>query len=212
MEMETWAEYAKFFAALLAIVDPIGAIPIFIGLTTTQSSAERHRVGLLAAASVGLVLGGALVTGETLLRLFGITIASFRVGGGILLLLMAISMMHARVSPAKQVQQEAEEAVDRDSVAVVPLGIPLLAGPGAISTVILYAHRGASVMHYLILGLGILMVAAIVWASFRSAPFVASILGRTGINVVTRIMGLIMAAIGVEFIANGLKQLLPGLG
>ena len=206
-----WTEYAKFFAALLSIVNPVGSIPIFINLTMNQSPAERHRTGFLAAASVVLILGVVLVVGEPLLRFFGITISSFRVGGGILILLMSISMMNARLSAIKQTEEEAKAAAEKDSVAVVPLGIPLLAGPGAISTVMVYAHYDSSLMHYFILGAGILTVAGAVWISFRLAPYIASALGKTGINIVTRIMGLIMSAIGIEFIANGLKQLFPGL-
>lgn len=206
-----FAEYAKLLAGLVAVVNPVGAIPIFISLTTNQTAAQRLRTGTLAAAAIALVLWAALGIGEPLLGFFGISIASFRVAGGILILLMAISMMHAHVSHARQTNEEAEEAADKDSVAVVPLAIPLLAGPGAISTVILYGHRSASVAHYVLISVDILLVAAIAWICFRLAPLLSRWLGRTGINVVTRIMGLIIAAIGVEFITNGLKQLLPGL-
>ncbi len=209
--MIEWVEYAKFFAGLLSIVNPVGSIPIFINLTANQSPVERQRTGFLASVSVLLVLGVVLVVGETLLRFFGITIASFRVGGGILILLMSVSMMNARLSGVKQTEEEAQDAAAKDSIAVVPLGIPLLAGPGAISTVIVYAHYESSLMHYLFLGAEILGVAGAVWICFRLAPLIASKLGKTGINVVTRIMGLIMAAIGIEFIANGLKQLFPPL-
>lgn len=210
--MHEWTEYAKFFAGLLAIVNPIGAVPVFVSLTNNQTSSERARTALLAAASVGTVLLVGLFTGEAILRFFGISIASFRVGGGILILLIAISMMHARVSPAKQTEEEAQDAADKESVAVVPLAIPLLAGPGAISTTIMYAHRMPTRSHYAILGIEILLVALIVWCIFRLAPRLVDILGRIGINVLTRIMGLILAAIAVEFMANGLRQLLPGLG
>lgn len=209
--MDEWTEYAKFFAGLVGIVNPIGAVPIFINLTVNESPEERRRTARAAAIVVALVLLVALLTGEAVLRFFGITIASFRVGGGILILLMAMSMLHARVSPTTHTREEAEDAAERTSKAVVPLGMPLLAGPGAISTVILYAQRHASPRHYLILALEILMVAGAVWGGLRAAPFLAKMLSKTGINVVTRIMGLIMAAIGVEFIANGLKQLFPVL-
>ena len=209
--MEPWTEYAKFLAALLAIVNPIGAVPIFVEMTRNQSVSQRGHTARLAAGAAGLILIVVLFTGEALLHFFGITIASFRVGGGILILLMAISMLHGRISPAKQTEEEAQDTADKDSVAVVPLGMPLLAGPGAISTVILYAQRHSSPGHYLFLSTEILFVAAAIWISFRVAPYIASMLGKTGINIVTRIMGLIMAAIGVEFIANGLKQLFPVL-
>lgn len=209
--MQEWAEYAKFFAGLLAIVNPIGAIPVFIGLTDGQSRLQRHRTALLASTAVGAVLLVALFTGEAILGFFGITIASFRVGGGILILLIAVSMMHARLSPAKQTDEEAQDAAEKASVAVVPLAIPLLAGPGAISTIIVYAHRSSDPIHYSLLGIEIAVMALIVWAVFRLAPLLSQALGRTGINVLTRIMGLILAAIAVEFMANGLRQLLPGL-
>lgn len=206
-----WGEYAKFLAGLLAIVNPVGAVPIFVGLTGNQSRAERHRSSDYAAATVAVVLGLALLFGEALLRLFGISIASFRVAGGLLVLLIAISMLQARMSPAKQTQEEVREAAEKATVAVVPLGVPLLAGPGAMSTVILYAHRDGSALHYLLIAVEIVLVAAVVRAAFRLGPLILEHMGRTGINVLTRIMGLIMAAIGVEFIANGLRELLPGL-
>jgi len=108
--MVEWVEYAKFFAELLSIVNPIGSIPVFINLTANQAPAERNRTGLLAFLSVVLVLGIVLVAGEALLRFFGITVSSFRVGGGILILLMAISMMNAKLSPVKQTEEEARDA------------------------------------------------------------------------------------------------------
>ena len=207
--MGNWTEYAKFFAALVAIVNPIGCIPIFINLTADQSPAERNRSSRVAAYAAGAVLLVTLVSGETVLRFFGISIASFRVGGGILILLMALSMMHARVSPVKHTEEEARDSAEKENIAVVPIGIPILAGPGAISTVILYGHRHPSPEHALILGIEIVLVCLCIWLSCRTAPFLAKALGRTGINIVTRIMGLIMAAIGVEFIAYGLRQLFP---
>jgi multiple antibiotic resistance protein len=208
----TDVEYLKFFVSLLAIVNPIGAIPIFIGLTQQQDTQERWHTAAITATSVAVVLTVALLTGERILAFFGISFASFRVGGGILVLLIAISMLHARVSPAKQTEEEAQDAAEKEAVAVVPLGIPLLAGPGAISTIILYAQRGDEFYHYLFLEAVIILVALVVWISFRAAPRIAGVLGRTGINVVTRIMGLMMAAIAVEIMASGLRLLFPGLG
>jgi len=206
-----WNEYLKFFVALLSIVNPIGAVPLFISLTQAQSSEERAHTRLIAAVAVGSVLLVSLLAGEIFLEFFGISIASFRVGGGILVLLIAVSMMHARLSPSKQTEDEQRDAAEKQAIGVVPLAIPLLAGPGAISTAIVYAHRGASPIHYAMGTVDIVLLAAIVWLCFRLAPLVAKTLGVIGINIITRIMGLIIAAIGVEFIANGLKELLPGL-
>ncbi len=209
--MDNWIEYIKYFTGLLAIVNPIGAIPVFISLTKGQSILERKETAFLASITAGTVLIFALLTGEMLLHFFGITIASFRVGGGILIIIMSISMVHAQISPVKHTEEEAIDAAEREFVAIVPLGIPLLAGPGSISTVVLYAHIKSSLTHHILIGLEILIVTILIWLAFRSAHFVESLLGRTGINIVTRVMGLFMMAIGVEFITDGLKQLLPGL-
>lgn len=211
MESINVSEYLKFFAALMAIVNPVGAIPIFINMTADQDKHLRNRNGLMASISMGIILAVVLFSGEAILRFFGISVGSFRVGGGILILLMAISMLHARVSHVRQTEEEKRDSSERDSVAVVPLGTPLLAGPGAISTVILYAQRYNSVTHYLLL-LGIIIILIILTAlCFRLAPAISRMLGKTGINVVTRLMGLVMTAVGVEFIANGIKQLFPVL-
>lgn len=212
METGSLSEYLKFFAALFAIVDPVGAIPIFINLTADQTDATRSKTMLMSSVSMGLILITVLFSGEAILRIFGISEGSFRVGGGILILLMAISMLHARMSPVKQTAEEELDSTERASVAVVPLATPLLAGPGAISTVILYAQRYTSVAHYLYLFAVIVLLAGLTALAFRLAPTITRLLGKTGINVVTRLMGLIMTAVGVEFIANGLKQLFPVLG
>lgn len=209
--MLEWVQYAKFFAALLAIANPIGAIPVFIGLTEGMPAYRRHNTARMAATAVAIVLLVALFTGESILGFFGITIASFRVGGGILILLIAVSMMHAKISPAQQTDEEAQDAVAKESVAVVPLAIPLLAGPGAISTIIVNTARSHELAHRLMLGAEILLMAVLIWLVLSIAPLLARRLGRTGINVLTRIMGLILAAIAVEFMASGLRQLLPGL-
>lgn len=209
--MSELSEYLKFFAGLLAIVNPIGAIPIFLSLSSSQDKKTRNRTSAYAALTVMVVLCVALFMGEAILNFFGITIASFRVAGGILILLIAISMMHAKLSPAKQTEEETLDAAEKNSIAVVPLGLPLLAGPGAISTIILYAHRDATIFHYFIGIVEVIALALSVWISFRLAPGIGRVLGKTGINIITRIMGLIIAALGIEFITNGLKVLLPGL-
>ncbi|MBI4357135.1 MAG: YchE family NAAT transporter [Gammaproteobacteria bacterium] len=205
------AEYIKFFAALLAIVNPLGTIPIFLDLTLHQSTPLRRKTGSMATWTCALLLLFVLISGEFLLQVFGITIDSFRVAGGLLILLMAISMMQAHMSEVKQTPDEAQEATLKEQVGVIPLGIPLLAGPGAISTVILYTHRGHGLLHLLVLSLITLIVSFLVWLSFYMAPLAVKVLGQTGINIFTRMMGLIMAAVGIEFITNGLKQLFPGL-
>ncbi|MFZ1748064.1 MAG: MarC family protein, partial [Nitrospirales bacterium] len=135
----------------------------------------------------------------------------FRVGGGILILLMAVSMLHAQLSPTVQTKEEAEESDRKQDIAIVPLSTPLLAGPGGMSAVVLEAHKGSGMGHYGMISLAIILVGACVWTALHLAPWISQHLGKTGINIFTRIMGLILAAIAVEFIANGLKGLFPAL-
>lgn len=158
-----------------------------------------------------LVLITAMFLGEVVLHSFGIRMASFRAGGGILILLMAIAMLQARPSPTRHTGEESKEAAVRDEVAVVPLGIPLVAGPGAISTVIIYADQATTWFDMAMLLLTVLCVAGSVWIALRLSDRSRIILGMTGINIVTRLLGLILAAVGVEFLAEGLTQLLLGL-
>lgn len=208
----SYVDYIKIFVGLLAIVNPIGAVPLFISITSDETNAERRVTARTVAIGTSIILLTALFAGEELLFFFGITVDSFRVGGGILLLLMAIAMLHGKTSQVKQTSEELDESIAKENVAIVPLAMPLLAGPGAISAVILAAHRGTGLAHYALLSTAIIVLGGLVWVALRLAPLMARRLGATGINVFTRIMGLILAAISVEFIANGLKGLFPVLG
>ncbi len=211
--MLEFTEYTKIFIALLAIVNPIGAIPIVIALTADASEEEFKRTAKATVISVLVILVTALLTGEFLLGFFGISINSFRVAGGILLLLMAISMLHARHSAISFSKEEADHdrSDNRESVAVVPISMPLLAGPGAISTVILYTHKSHAPLHYLFMGLDILLIGLVLWLAFLAIPWISRHTSQTGINIFSRVMGLILAAIAVEFIAGGMKGLFPVL-
>ena len=210
--MLEYTEYTKFLIGLLAIVNPLGAVPIFVALTSGAPVSERKKIGKIVVTAVMIILFVALLLGDHLLQFFGITIHSFSVGGGILILIMAISMLQARLSPFVQTPEEAREGESKESVAVVPLAMPLLAGPGAISTIILYAHKHTGVSHYLALALGILIVGFLLWVVLQLVPWISRHVSQTGINIFTRIMGLVLAAIAIEFVASGLKGLFPALG
>lgn len=205
--MLAWNEYVQIVIALIVIIDPLGAIPIFISLTAAQKDAQRKRTAYVASLSVAIILVVSCFIGEWILKLFGISIASFRIGGGVLLLLMSIAMMNAKISQAKRTDSEEEEARGKENVAVVPLAIPLLAGPGAISLVIIYADKITGVVNTGFLVLSCIVAAALMWGALRLAVPISKLLGQTGINIATRIMGLIMAAISIEFIASGYKVL-----
>ena len=207
--MHDYTEYTKLLITLLAIVNPLGAVPIFVALTSGSAEAERKKIAKIVVVAVLTILYAALLFGDWLLNFFGITIHSFSVGGGILILLMAISMLQARISPVAQTADEAREGESKESVAVVPLAMPLLAGPGAISTIILNAHKDSGVSHYLSIGVDILILGVLLWAVFQLVPWISRHISQTGINIFTR---MILAAIAVEFIATGVKGLFPELG
>ena len=209
--MENWSEYTRFFTALLVILDPFMAIPILLTLTRGFTPAERNRVVRTAALTVAAVLVVMALLGETLLHWLGTSLGSFRVGGGIVLFMMALAMLQAQVDRVRTSPSEEQSAAGRASVAVVPIAIPLLAGPGAMSTVIIAMHRSNAPYHSaMIIGI-ILLIALVLWLVLRLARPIGEMLGDNGLNVLNRIFGLILAAIAVEVTANGLKQLFPAL-
>jgi multiple antibiotic resistance protein len=206
-----WSSLIKTGIALFAIVNPVGSVPIFLSATNGWSDADRAHTVRTVALTVFMVLVAAIFLGDLILHFFGISIASFQVGGGILLLLMAISMMHAHQSGFRQTPEEIQAASEREAVAVVPLSIPLLAGPGAISSMIIAAEQSGGLWGHVLLVLPVTVVSLLVWLILMLSVSIAHQLGTIGINVVTRLMGLILAAMAVEFIARGLGSLFPGL-
>jgi multiple antibiotic resistance protein len=203
------SEYVKIFIAILAILNPFGVLPLFLSLTGASPEAERKKIARTVGLSVAGVLALTALVGDTVLRLFGISIASFQVGGSILLLLMAVSMMFAKDSKGTD---ESPAVPDLRSVAVVPLSVPLLAGPGSISTIIIYANLAASPLHIGLIILCIAVASFATWVILRLATGIGRIIGPLGLSIVSRIMGLLLASIAVEFFAKGIVKLLPGLG
>lgn len=207
--MEYWSEYTRFFTALLVILDPFAVIPIFISLTLGYSSEERSRAVTLAAITVAVVLCLAAMFGEAMLTLLGTSLPSFRVGGGIVLLLMALTMLRAQVDQMRATPAEKAEAEGRENIAVVPIAIPLLAGPGAISTVIIEMHRPGAEPHLVWVVLIIMLCTLLLWGVLRLATPIGRVLGPIGLNILNRLFGLILTAIAVEVMANGLRDLFP---
>ena len=158
--MEHWTEYTRFFIALFVILDPFAAVPIFLVLTKNYSTDERRRIAKITSLSVLVVLVAVALTGDALLHVMGTSLASFRVGGGIVLLLMALAMLRAQSDMVRTTPAEEAEAEDKQSIAVVPLAIPLLAGPGAISTVIIQMQRSDTRYH------GLLVILVLHWCAF----------------------------------------------
>lgn len=210
MALAAFSEYLRFTVTLTAVLDPFLAVPIFVGLTLRRSPAGRAQLARAVTLTVFLVLVGAAVFGEPALELLGTSLAAFRVGGGLVLLLMSLAMLSAQVGSLRQSEAEAAELESRDVSGVVPLAVPLLAGPGAISTTIIAAQAGGAAHVMLIIGC-VGLVCALLWSMLALAQVIGRRMGTTGLNIATRILGLLLAAIAIETMALGLKGLFPGL-
>jgi multiple antibiotic resistance protein len=206
----TWSEYLQKVIGAFAIVNPFSTIPVFIGLTAHYSAYERKMVARSTATSVFIILVIAFFIGGILLEFFSISVASFRVAGGILILMTAFSMLQGRLSATKQTSDEASEAQEKEHIAVIPLALPLLAGPGSISLVIIASANSQTTMD-VIASVGALFVIAILtWLILNGGVKIAEKLGITGMKIMTRLMGLILASIAIEFIVAGLGEKFPG--
>ncbi|MGH8674295.1 MAG: MarC family protein, partial [Burkholderiales bacterium] len=193
-----------------AVLDPFLAVPIFLALTASRGQAERLRLVNVVTVTVFAVLAGSALCGEQLLVLVGASLPAFRVGGGLVLLLMALAMLNAQAGGVRQSQDEAKELQSGELSGVVPLAVPLLAGPGAISTTIIAAQAGGAA-HFAAILACILAVCALTWITLRLAGPIGAKLGTTGLNIATRLLGLLLAALAIQTMAEGLRQLFPGL-
>jgi multiple antibiotic resistance protein len=209
--MSDFVAFSKTVVSLFVIVDPIGTIPIFLSATEKYTPERRIQEARAAAMTAFLILTATALVGEKTLKLFGVSLASFSVGSGLLLLMLAVSMLQARTSLLRQTPEEAEEALERDALGAVPFGVPLLAGPGAISNVMVSVHRHPGGWGLFLVLVAVIIVSVAVWVSFVFALPISEYLGHMGIHVLTRLMGLILAALAVELMAQGLIILFPRL-
>jgi multiple antibiotic resistance protein len=201
----------KPLVTLLAIVNPLAIVPFFIHYTQGFTRKQRQRTVNVAALSAFAVIAICALIGLQILEFFGISLASFQVGGGLLLMTSAMSMLNAQPAEAKVTQEEIDDGSARASVAVVPLTIPLLTGPATMSTVVIYADQAKTFFqHAALVGYGVVIALATA-VCFTLAQPISRFLGQTGINVMTRLMGLILAALSVEVMATGLMKLFPAL-
>lgn len=203
----------KPLIALLAIVNPIGVIPFFIHFTQGFTREQRLRTSRVAAVAAFVVIAVSALAGLRIIEFFGISLASFQVGGGLLLLMSSLQMLNAQPAEARRddLAEGGDKADAGASIAIVPLTIPLLTGPATISTMIIYANK---THHWwqlgVLVGYGVI-VGLTVWIAFSLSGRIAKALGKTGINVMTRLMGLLLAALSVEVMSDGLLKLFPGL-
>ncbi|CAN7398392.1 MarC family protein [Polaromonas sp. LjRoot131] len=203
----------KPLVTLLAIVNPLAIVPFFIHYTQDFSDEQRRRTVLVASFTAFVVIAISALLGLQILDFFSISLASFQVGGGMLLLISSMNMLNAQPAEAKPQTNEMEDGAAKAargaSIAVVPLTIPLLTGPATMSTVVIYAEKAKTALQLsMLVGYGIVIALATA-ICFSLAEPIARVLGKTGINVMTRLMGLILAALSVEVMADGLGKLFP---
>ena len=201
MDAITFFIYA--FVSIFVIVNPVSGLITFISLTNGMSATERKEIArrsVMVACVLAIVFA---ISGELILRIFGITVDSLRVAGGILLFIIALDMVHARVSRESMTTEEIKDATKREDISVFPLAMPLLTGPGAITTVIIVIRTGETPDLKIIAVLAILLTFALSYLIFRFADKINGVLGVTGSLVLTRVMGLLLGAIAINFISVG---------
>ena len=200
-------------ASVFAIVDPIGMLPFFVGLTEGFSEPDREVILRRAAIVCGGVLGIFALAGRFLFAVFGFTLAAFEIAGGILLFMVAYDMLRGEITRTKLTPRDQEEArTRRDEIAVVPLGIPLLAGPGAISTVMIYEGSAANDPFSIVATfVAVAITTVATYAVLHYGQRIVRSLGRIGVMAITRVLGLLLAAVAVQFVINGLVQIVPTL-
>ena len=197
--------FATFaFTSLVAMINPLGALPIFVGLTGDYDPAHRRRTAIRACIAAAGVLFAFALFGGLILRFFGITTHAFRIAGGILFFGIGWDMLQARRARSKTTHEEEVESAARDDIGVVPMGIPTLAGPGAITTVVALMDQAPGPAATLSIYGAIILVLLISLAVLLAAPGLLRLLGQTGINVMTRLMGLLIMVVGVQFVLDGL--------
>jgi multiple antibiotic resistance protein len=203
----TLTEYTLLtFSSLFVIVDPIAVVPAFLAMTPSDSPAAQLRMARLACAVAARVLMLFALAGRWIFRVLGITLPAFQIAGSILLLRIALDMLYAKRSAAQETSEEVEAGVGKEDIAITPLGVPMLAGPGAMSTALILLNQAQGWPQYVVLFLSIGTVALlsywILWLAVRGARRLSPL----ALKLVTRLMGLLLAAVAVQFAVNGLSQ------
>ena len=208
--LQSLAELSQFFfvalTSIFVLVDPIAAVPAFLIMTAGVSAQDRKRMASRAAWTCLAVLSSFAAAGTLIFRVFGITLPAFRIAGGLILLLIGMDMLRARRSPTKETPSETEEGSEKEDVGIIPLGIPMLAGPGSISTVMVLMGGLPAWWYVALLFVAIALTALVSYWILAGADRVRGRLGETGIRILTRMMGLILTAIAVQFILSGLTE------
>lgn len=198
--------------ALFSVLNPIGAIPFFVGLTQDYTKLERSRVSLMAAINVCIILIISFFVGEYVLSFFGITISALRIAGGILIASSGFGLLNANPKKRKGISKEVEEDLQsRTSIALTPLAMPMLAGPGSISLLIAFNQDHKTTPEILSSTLAIFVVSILIFLVLRSAHYLAKYLGASGIVAISRIVGFLTVAIGIQYIISAVLSIIRGI-
>lgn len=200
------------FPAIFSIVDPFAVLPVFLAMTANDSVESKRRTALRASITVFLTLVIFGLAGGLIFRFFGISLGAFKIAGGLLLFLTAIDMMQAKSSRTRSTPEEEEEGIHKADVAIIPLAIPLLAGPGAMAMVMVMMSKHKQWIYSIPVLVSVALTSLITWVMLRGAQYIEKRLSKTAMNIMMRVMGLILAAIAVEFVMSGIKESFPHIG
>jgi multiple antibiotic resistance protein len=207
-----WLSFSVLsFSAIFFVVDPMGVIPIFIAMTRDDTPAKRRDMARRASIAAFFILTTFALAGTLIFKVFGVTLGAFKVAGGVLLLLTAVEMLQAQKGRTRVSPEEELEGTEKEDVAIFPLAIPLLAGPGSIATVTTLMGKAGRVIFAVPVVLSIAITCVAAYAMLLGAERIQRLMGVTGLSVMNRVIGLIIGAIGVQFIFDGLRDTFPGL-
>ncbi len=200
------------FAALFSVLNPIGTVPIFVGLTQDYTQAERSKVSMLTALNVFIILIISFFLGQYVLEFFGITITALRIAGGIIIASSGFSLLNGKFSKNRGIDKKVKEDIQmRHSIALTPLAMPMLAGPGSISLLIAFYQEHNTMDEILISSAAILIVSVVIFIILRSAHYLAKYLGASGIVAISRIVGFLTIAIGIQYIISAVLSIIRGI-
>lgn len=204
--VKTLQELFLIFTSILFIVDPLTAVPTFLAMTARDTLETRRLMARRGAWTCAITLTAFALGGSLIFRLFGITLGAFKIAGGVLIGLNALDMVQARRSQQKETPVEKAEGIEKEDVGIMPLGVPMLAGPGAISTVMVLAGAAKSAIITAGVYAAIALTAGVCYVTLAAATRLERRLGQTGMRILTRLMGLVLCAIAVQFIIDGIKM------
>ncbi|KAF2333169.1 MarC family NAAT transporter [Flavobacterium daemonense] len=203
--------FIYLFAALFSVLNPIGTVPIFVGLTQHDSQKERSRISLWTAINVGIILLVSYFIGQYVLTFFGISIDALRIAGGIVIVNSGFSLLSGKFNKKRGINKKIEnEAQQRNDIALTPLAIPMLAGPGSMSLLIAFYQEHHQMEEITFSCLAIIAIAIVIFAILKSAHYLARILGASGIVAISRIVGFIVISIGIQYIVSSIINIIKG--